>query len=56
MDLTEIWLFNVYKVVVQVLASIQHSAALTQEGELYTWGDGNYERLGKHFYKLFSEG
>jgi alpha-tubulin suppressor-like RCC1 family protein len=35
------------KVVVAVHAGYRHSAAVTEEGELYTWGEGDYGRLGE---------
>ena len=34
------------KQVVQIACGSSHSAAVTSEGELYTWGRGNYGRLG----------
>ena len=34
------------KQVVQIACGSTHSAAITSEGELYTWGRGNYGRLG----------
>ena len=34
------------KQVVQVACGSTHSAAVTSEGELYSWGRGNYGRLG----------
>lgn len=34
------------KRVVFINTGYRHSAAVTDEGELYTWGEGNYGRLG----------
>ncbi|KAM9794366.1 putative E3 ubiquitin-protein ligase HERC1 isoform 3-T6 [Syngnathus typhle] len=34
------------KIVVCVSAGYRHSAAVTNEGELYTWGEGDFGRLG----------
>ena len=34
------------KQVVQIACGSSHSAAVTSEGELYTWGRGTYGRLG----------
>ncbi|XP_078541321.1 putative E3 ubiquitin-protein ligase HERC1 isoform X2 [Lissotriton helveticus] len=34
------------KVIVCVSAGYRHSAAVTEDGELYTWGEGDFGRLG----------
>ena len=34
------------KVVKFIHAGYRHSAAVTEEGELYTWGEGDHGRLG----------
>jgi len=34
------------KRVIEVKAGAQHSMAITKQGELYTWGEGSYQRLG----------
>ena len=43
------------KQVVNVACGGSHSAAITNTGELYTWGKGRYGRLGEYrlFYDLF---
>lgn len=35
------------QIVSSVVAGYRHSAAITEDGELYTWGEGDYGRLGK---------
>lgn len=40
------------QVVVCVSAGYRHSAAVTEDGELYTWGEGDFGRLGKILKKL----
>lgn len=34
------------QVVVSVSAGYRHSAAVSEDGELYTWGEGDFGRLG----------
>ena len=36
----------ILKVVSMVTAGYRHSAAITDDGYLYTWGEGDYGRLG----------
>nr|XP_022329995.1 probable E3 ubiquitin-protein ligase HERC1 isoform X2 [Crassostrea virginica] len=37
------------KIVKSVSAGYRHSAAVTEDGELYTWGDGEFGRLGHDY-------
>ena len=39
--------------VVSIAAGESHSAAITDKGALYTWGRGNYGRLGHGMYVGF---
>ena len=34
------------QVVMAIAAGYRHSAAVTEGGELFTWGEGDYGRLG----------
>ena len=43
------------KQVVQIACGSSHSAAVTSEGELYTWGRGNYGRLGHGTVSLLKQ-
>lgn len=36
-----------FQVVVCVSAGYRHSAAVSEDGELYTWGEGDFGRLGR---------
>ena len=37
------------KVIVDIAAGGSHSAAIGENGELYTWGKGRYGRLGIYY-------
>lgn len=36
------------KIVTYIHAGYRHSAAVSIDGELYTWGEGDHGRLGKY--------
>lgn len=38
----------VWQVVMCVSAGYRHSAAVSEDGELYTWGEGDFGRLGEY--------
>lgn len=40
------------QVVVSVSAGYRHSAAVSEDGELYTWGEGDFGRLGTFTFFL----
>lgn len=42
------------KHVIHIACGGTYSAAITADGELYTWGRGNYGRLGHGMFLLFS--
>ena len=39
-----------FQVVRHVACGNRHSAAVTIEGDLYTWGEGDHGRLGEYMY------
>lgn len=42
------YIFSICQIVVSASAGYRHSAAVTKDGELYTWGEGDFGRLGGH--------
>lgn len=46
--------FVLWQVVVCVSAGYRHSAAVSEDGELYTWGEGDFGRLGNLCNLLYS--
>ena len=40
------------QVIKSVAAGYRHSAVVTEGGELFTWGEGDYGRLGMSFAVL----
>ena len=42
------------KKVVHIASGSMHSAAVTDEGEVYTWGKGSYGRLGHGKMECFT--
>ena len=44
---THIFIYLYLQVVTFVACGNRHSAAVTMDGELYTWGEGDHGRLGE---------